>query len=105
MKISDVVKSGDKTYKHHYMQTMTGEETCTHVLSAPQCLITLAETAPGADLIEFNDGTLGIEIDGKLWAAEMPHKEYRRAKSLPHEVWHYCLMALGYDGDTHAKRS
>lgn len=95
MKISDVVKSGVKTYVHHYMQTMTGEETCPHVLSAPQHLVALAETAPGAELVIFGNDTLGIEIDGKLWAAEMPDENARRAKSLPREVWQYCLMALG----------
>ena len=49
----------------------------------------------GAKVIVFGDETLGIEIDGKVWAAEDPHDEMRPAVRLPHEVWQYCNLVMG----------
>lgn len=104
MKISGIIKVGAVTYTHHYMQTMAGEEICTHTISPPKQLLTLAARHPDAEVVEFGDGTLGIEVGGNLWAAENPHKTMRPAKAMPRDVWQYCTLAMGGDGDTHARR-
>jgi len=100
MTVIDAVQQGPLYYQHHYMITAGGEETCDHVLNPPQALLTLADRCPAATIVEFGDATLGIEIDGGLWAAELPHAEMRPAKRLPDKVWQYLNLALGRDGDT-----
>lgn len=104
MKISEILKAGAVTYTHHYMQTMVGEETCTHTLHPPKQLLTLAARHHDAEVVEFGDGTLEIHVGGNLLAAESPHKTMRPAKSMPNKVWQYCTLAMGGDGDTHARR-
>lgn len=103
MKITEIIKAGDQAYVHHYMQTTTSEETRSHTLSVPKHLLTLAENNPDAEVVTFGDDTIGIEIEGKLWAAEIPHNEFRRAKALPHEVWQYCNIVMGRNGDTYGR--
>lgn len=103
MKISEIVKAGELRYTHHYMQTMHSEETCEHRIECPAALATLAKKTPDAESVTYGDGTLGIEIDGKLWAAEVPHSEFRPGKKLPHEVWHYIKLAAGDSGDTYSR--
>lgn len=101
-KLSEIVGAGAQSYTHHYMQTMVGEEACEHTLDVPKALLTLASEHGDVEIVMFGDDTLGIEIGGKLWAAESPHTEMRPAKSLPHEVWQYCNLAMGRNGDTFA---
>ena len=103
MKIIEIIKAGDQTYVHHYMQTTTNEETRQHTLSVPQHLLTLAKNTPDAEVVIFGDDTLAIEIEGRIWAAEVPHADLRPAKALPHEVWQYCNLALGRSGDTYSR--
>lgn len=100
MTITELIKTGPQPYTHHYAQTMVGEETCTHILDIPKQLITLANQQ--AELITYNDGTLGIAINGKVWAVEDAQPELRPGKELPHKVWQYCRLAMGLDGDTYA---
>lgn len=103
MKVTEIVKAGEQAYTHHYMQTMVGEETAKHTLDVPKQLLTLAQEHADAEVVIFGDDTLGIEIGGKLWAAELPHHEMRPAKELPHEVWQYCNLSMGRSGDTYAR--
>ena len=105
MKINDIVKLGNIPYTHHYMQTMTGEETCEHMLAAPKLLITLANKAPSAEIVVFGDNSLGIETDKMMWAIEKgDNPYYRNAKNLPFKVWQYIKIAMGQDGDTYASQ-
>ena len=85
------------------MRTMTDEATCQHVLCVPKHLITLAKKNPDAEVIIFGDDTVGIEIEGKIWAAELPNAKFRPAKTLPREVWQYCNLAMGRSGDTYSR--
>jgi len=103
MKVTEIIKAGNQAYTHHYMRTMTGEEMCQHTLSAPKHLLTLAKSTPNAEVVIFGDDTIGIEIEGKIWAAELPNAEFRPAKSLPREVWQYCNLAMGRSGDTNSR--
>ncbi|MCB1053221.1 MAG: hypothetical protein KDC71_21655 [Acidobacteria bacterium] len=104
MTLKDIIEAGPLNYRHHYMQTQVGEEIVSHILECPQTLKTLASNHPKAEVVIFGDDSLGIEIEGNLWAAELPHKTERVAKSLPHEIWQYCNLAMGRDGDTAARR-
>ena len=98
--ISELIQEGPQYYTHHYMQTMTDEESCENVLEVPPSLKVLAVEHPDATVVVYGDDTLGIEIGGKLWAAEMPDREYRPGKRLGARVWQYCNLALGRNGDT-----
>ena len=103
--INQIVKAGPLPYKHHYMITTTGAESADHVLEPPKSLITIADKYPGAALITYGDGSLGIEIDGNVWAVEMlevAEHGYlgRTGKTLSADVWQYCRLATGQDGDT-----
>jgi hypothetical protein len=100
--IAEIVECGTLHYTHHYMLTMTGGESCEHSLAPHKVLLTLAKD-PSARVVRYGDDTLGIEISGRLWAAESPHSEMRPARQLPHEVWQYCNLALGRNGDTCAQ--
>jgi hypothetical protein len=100
MQVKDIIKAGPKQYTHHYMG---GTESIDHTLEVPKHLTTIATKHNDAKVVIYGDDTLGIEIDGRLWAAEMPHNEMRPAKTLPHEVWQYCNLAMGRNGDTHAR--
>ena len=99
MKVHEIARSGKLAYSHHYMQTMTGCESAAHSMEAPKTLVTLAARYPSAEVVRYGDGSLGIEIDGRLWAAQVPDRELRPATRLPHEVWQYCILAMGRDGD------
>ncbi len=103
MKVTQIATAGDMPYTHHYMQTMTGEETTTHTMSAPVHLVSIAADHADAEVVVFGDDTLGIEIGGRLWAAEEPHSVMRPAAKLPREVWQYCNLAMGRNGDTYAR--
>jgi len=98
--LKTLVASGPQHYVHAYMRTTTSHEEARHVLECPQTLVTLARGEPQADVVEYGDGTLGIELDSRLWAAESPDRQSRPAIRLQHEVWHYLHMALGHDGTT-----
>ena len=103
MTIAEIIACGAQQYTHHYMRTMLDDETVQHTLDVPSHLSTLAKRNPDAQIIEFGDFSLGIEIDGKLWAAEIPHQEMRPAKGMPHEVWQYIRLAMGGNGDTNSR--
>ena len=103
MLVTDIIKAGPQRYTHHYMITMTSEETADQTLECPQHLITLADSTPSAKAIVFGDETLGIEINGKVWAAEDPDDEMRPAVRLPHEVWQYCNLVMGRGGDSYGR--
>lgn len=98
--IATLITAGPLSYKHIHNQTNTSHETAHHTLAVPPALVTLATKAPGATVAIYGDDTLGIDIDGKTWAAEAPHPEMRPAKTLPHEVWQYLKLAMGRNGDT-----
>ena len=100
MQVKDIIKAGAQQYTHHYMG---GTETVLHTLNVPKHLATLAAKHNDAKVVIYGDDTLGIEIDGKLWAAELPRSEFRPAKTLPHEVWQYCNLAMARNGDTYAR--
>lgn len=102
MLISTLFAAGPKPYTHYYMETMTSSESRQHELAPPQILVTLANTTPSATLVAYGDGTLGIEINGLLWAAESPDPKMRRGKRLPSDVWRYANLVLGNYGHTHA---
>jgi len=61
-------------------------------------IVTIAEKYPTAEIVVFGDTTIGIEIEGQLWAAEMPNdlrgggKQHR----LPHEDWQWLNWASGH---------
>lgn len=86
-------------YVHTYCQTMTSFEKAEHELELPKQLATLTSKYNSAEVVEFGDGTLGIEIDGKLWAVEDPAEERGCTKGLPHEVWQYLNLAMGREID------
>lgn len=102
MSLTNIIARGPLAYQHHYMQTATSEETCAHTLPPPAALVTAAKRYPDAQIVTYGDGTLGIEINGRLWAAQMPHAQHRPAKSLPQQAWQYITLAIGGDGDTYA---
>lgn len=101
-RITDIITTGPVHYRHHYLTTMTGEEIAEHRLDAPAALKALAARHPDAILIEYGDGSLGIESAGRLLAVELPHSEYRPGPALPREVWQYLTIATGGNGDTRA---
>lgn len=92
-KIASLIK-GKLPYDHIYMQTMTGFEVAHHELDVPKQLKTLAKN-PNAEICTFGDGSLGIEIEGNVWAIEssITNPNYPTAKRLPKEVWHYIRLA------------
>lgn len=61
-------------------------------------LQTLAEKHPQTQVVCFGDETIGLEIDGSLWAAEMPHLERGRGKQtrLPHGDWQWLHWAADH---------
>ena len=100
MKLSEIISAGKLGFKHIYNRTTTGESVAEHEIECPKHLVTLAKDHPDSEVVVFGDESLGIELEGKLWAAELPNKEFRPAKSLPHEVWQYCHLAMGHNADT-----
>ena len=104
MKLKDLTEKGPLVFRHHYMQTQVGEECAEHTLECPQALLSLAEKHPLAEIVVFGDESLGIKIDGMIWAAEFPHPAERMAKALDHKIWQYCNLAMGRNGDTYARQ-
>lgn len=100
MKIATLITKGPLPYKHVYMQTNTSYEVCDHMLDVPKHLKTLA--SKDASVCRFGDNSLGIEIDGNVFAIETPHRESRQGKKLPYEVWQYLKLAMGEVADTYA---
>lgn len=58
-------------------------------------LITLATKHPQTRVIVFGDETIGLEIDGAIWAAQQPHPERAAGKQakLPHGDWQWINWA------------
>ena len=98
--ISEIIKKGTVKYTHHYCQTMTSGNSCEHFIVVPKPLETIVKSFPFAEMVEYGDGSLGIEINGKLWAAELPDETNRPAKKLTRRVWQYLTIATGGNGDT-----
>ncbi len=122
--IREIAKMGAMTYLHHYMQTMTSEETVEHTLGRPKLVDTLASRYPNCDFVAFDDNTFGIFINRKIWAYSEPgwmvidgqmtspitpgitdaiKRKYANTviKTLPLDFWRYCNMAIGNSGDTY----
>lgn len=61
-------------------------------------LRTLATKNPQTQVVCFGDETLGLEIDGSLWAAEMPHPERGRGKQtrIPRGAWQWLHWAADH---------
>ncbi len=103
MNVSRIIAKGPLKYTHHFMQTMTNEETCDHEMSVPKTLVTLSKKSPSAKVVVFGDETLGIEVDGNMWAIEMKGNPYhKKSIQLNNEIWQYIKLAMGRDGDTYA---
>lgn len=94
-KITELIKQGPLDFVIYSMQTLTSQEEIESSLDVPPILKTLSQTTPSAEVIEFGDSTLGIEIDGNIWAVESPHPEMRPYKALTKAVWQYLDLALG----------
>jgi len=66
-------------------------------VACPQEIKTLSEKCPEAELVQFGDSSIGIEVGGALWATQMPH-ELRGAGAqhkLPHATWQWLSWASG----------
>ena len=101
--LADLANAGPQHYTHVYMQTMTSHSETHHSLECPARLKTLAVKCPTAEVVTFGDDTLGIQIDGILWASEQPHPMRGRSqRTLPEACWHYLTLALGRAGTTYA---
>jgi hypothetical protein len=61
-------------------------------------LQTLATNHPEAKVIVFGDQTIGIEIDGAIWAAEQPNPQRGAGKQvkLPHGDWQWINWAADH---------
>lgn len=95
MKLKKLIEKGPVQYTHYYMQTMTSCEEAPHTIAAPKALRKLVGNHPDADIITYGDGTLGIEINGNVWAVQQPSLERGCKKTLSHDVWHYLNMSMG----------
>lgn len=78
---------------------MGGTEHAEHELDLPGALATLATKCPDAVVAFCGDGTLVIEINGKIWAAEDAHEMRGCLRTLPRECWQYLNLALGHEID------
>ena len=56
-------------------------------------LVTIAAKHPTATIVVFGDETIGIEIEGKLWAVEQPHDLRGCERTIPHEDWRWLHWA------------
>jgi len=98
MKLSEIIKKGALKYTHHYCIDSTAD----HTLPVPPALVILAKNS-SAESVCMGYGTLGIEIDGEIWALEInDNPYYPDAKTLNRKVWQYCTIALGKIGDTYS---
>jgi len=64
--------------------------------AAPQVIQQLITSYPGARIINFLDGSVGIEINNRTWASQRHQRqyfksddEYQSAKIFPPSVWSY----------------
>lgn len=95
-KVAMLIGAGDPLpFVHTCNQTLMSAEKLSRELPLPDNLATLATNAPNAEVVAFKDHTLGIEIDGHLWAVEQPHEERGCLRGLPHECWQYLNLAMG----------
>jgi hypothetical protein len=64
----------------------------------PERLKTLASNNPEATVIVFGDETIGIEINGAIWAAEQPHPERGAGKQIkiPRSEWQWIHWAADH---------
>lgn len=83
-------------YTHTYFGGMEHAE---HELDLPDTLAKLATKCPDAEVAICGDGTLIIEISGKIWAAEDACAERGTLRTLPRECWQYLHLALGHEID------
>lgn len=100
MKITTLIQAekNPPTITHRWMQTMVCVGcSSTEELGTPKAILTLARKHPTSEVVEYGDSTLGIEIGGKLWAAEIPDPQFRPAKKLPREVWQWARAVTGRD--------
>jgi hypothetical protein len=118
MKIANLINLGPLAYTHYYMD---GSAQCDHILAVPTQLITLTSDVDGqqwrgdelvaasnkkarfaadAEVVEYTDQHLAIEIDGKMWAHDDPKNASfygsgnQKIRSFPSEVWLYLRLAI-----------
>lgn len=89
MKISEILKRG--TIHYGTAWGFLVEES-----SPPKNLETLAEKCPDAEIIQFGDETIGIDVDGLVWACEDPHSMRGKGpqKRLGQKTWEYIRAAM-----------